>query len=258
MSPGHSTETPIPSGARLSRNDSLRPRTANLAVVYAPPSYGSAVIPAIDDVLTMCPPLPCSRINGTKVFTTLTAPPRFTAIARSQSAKPGSATAPPPAIPALLHNTWRRPKAAIVASAALATDSRSVTSTSHELDVGAGELASRVGDVGLVDVADHHVHALRQQCLADAEADAACSPGDECRLARKVSHGADPSQAVVAHPRPKPLVRAQARHAGSTCPDPAGVHRRGSRIDLRRVACCSTAARRSPAARRRWRRAGCP
>src|SRR3954451_2320765 len=86
-------------------------------------------MPAIDDVLTMWPPLEGSRINGTNVLITLTAPPRLTAMARSQSTKLGSATAPPPAMPALLHNTWMRPNAAVAASAASATEVRSVTST---------------------------------------------------------------------------------------------------------------------------------
>ena len=57
-----------------------------------------------------------------------------------------------------------------------------------EHGVGPGQFGPGAGHVGLVDVADDHVHAFRQQGLAHAEPDAARTARHERGLARKVPH----------------------------------------------------------------------
>ena len=110
------------------------------------------------------------------------------------------------------------------------------------------ELGACVGHVRLVDIADDDVHPLGQQRLADAEADAARSPGDECGLAGKVPHARRPYSGPAGAPRCRAPVDPGAGSMRSIqVPGPSG----GTPSDAvaigpapRRVACCWTADRR--------------
>src|SRR5450631_1122167 len=62
MTPGHSTDTPIPRGASSRRSPSDSATTPYLETLYA--LLSPEIRPAIEAVETMCPPSPCCSING--------------------------------------------------------------------------------------------------------------------------------------------------------------------------------------------------
>src|ERR1700730_16797940 len=65
MTPGHSTDTPIPRGASSRRSPSDSATTPYLETLYA--LLSPEIRPATEAVETMCPPSPCCSINGPKI-----------------------------------------------------------------------------------------------------------------------------------------------------------------------------------------------
>src|SRR5947208_2869862 len=84
--------------------------------------------PAIDAVLTMCPPASCARRSGRNASTPCTTPQKLTDMVYCQSAWVASATSPKVATPALLQTMCTPPKRSAAAAASPLTLSRRVTS----------------------------------------------------------------------------------------------------------------------------------
>ncbi len=108
---------------------SERAITAALDMEYSPATTG--ISPAMDEVLTMCPPSPWRRSAGRKAWIPLPTPLMLTSITQFQSASLAAATGPVRPIPALLTSRSMRPCSASIRAAAAFMAARSVTSTAR-------------------------------------------------------------------------------------------------------------------------------
>src|SRR4051812_35633734 len=93
--------------------------------------------PLPDDVLTMCPSVPCSNMRGTKALMPHAMPMTLTSTHHFQSlgSYSHSCVWPPGPMPALLHRTCTAPYSCTVASESAATDSGLVTSVTQPATV---------------------------------------------------------------------------------------------------------------------------
>src|SRR5207248_1293889 len=124
---GHSTDTPMRWGLRSLASVSDSPTTAYLDVLYTPRPW-LAMSPAIEAVLTMCPPSPPAIIRGTNVSIPWITPQRLTPRTHCQSRCVARSSPPHAATPALLQRTWTAPKTCHARSASAWTWPRSLTS----------------------------------------------------------------------------------------------------------------------------------
>src|SRR5215469_3712798 len=132
--------------------------------------------PAIEAVLTMCPPSPCFRMRGTKVCTPCTTPNMFTPKIQFHSVGVNCSRLLTTATPALLQTMCTLLNAASTSSAARAIASASDTSS----------------DSAIV---------FTPERSADGQSYAVCCPGDESDLAVDILHGRAPQTAVETIPR---------------------------------------------------------
>src|SRR5258706_12243169 len=94
MTPGHSTDTPIPRGASSRRRPSDSATTPYLETLYA--LLSPEIRPAIEAVETMCPPSPCCSINGPKIPLPQMVPIRLTPMVQFHDASVQVHKGPPP------------------------------------------------------------------------------------------------------------------------------------------------------------------
>ena len=173
--PGHSTDT-FTCGAIIaiswcSVSDSAT--TACLLALYGPMN-GPATRPAIDAVFTTCPSSCCMRI-GTNARMPWITPQRLTPSTHSHVESGASHDSPPAPTPALLHAMWIAPKRSTAASAERLHLRRVADVGAHADHLGARrlELRDRVVERGLLDVAEHDLHALGRERRREREPDAA-------------------------------------------------------------------------------------
>ena len=92
------------------------------------PGVASGTSPAIDAVLTICPPSACSTILGRNAWIPLITPYRLTPTTQSQSEGLISCALRIVTTPALLQITWAPPSSSTTLLANVCIDVRSVTS----------------------------------------------------------------------------------------------------------------------------------
>src|SRR5215468_542387 len=108
------------------------------------PSQRMPIRPAIEAVLTMWPPCPCSTSSGTKVSTPCTTPQKFTFIVNAQSRWVDCRISPKVATPALLQMMWAPPKCRRDAAASACTLSSRVTSVGTPTTVAPAPCSSMI------------------------------------------------------------------------------------------------------------------
>ena len=171
---------------------SLRATTPCLLTPYGT-APGSAVRPAIDAVLTMCPS-PCSVMIGRNARTPWITPYRLIPSTQSHSVSGPVHALPLPATPALLHSTWAAPKRSSVRRARSSTCSACEASqwTARTSPRARCELGFDRRQLGVVDVGEHDVHPLGREPLGERPTDPAARAGDDSDLARQRVHAGAP------------------------------------------------------------------
>src|SRR5438067_6285354 len=144
--PGQSTVTPTdePLCSSSSARVSVSATTPYLATQYEP-NRGTGTRPAIDDVLTMCPPSALRSRIGRNVVTPWITPHRLTSSIHRQSSSESDAIGPIGETPALLQTTWTAPKRPSVVSASACTLAASLTSVRTPTAASSATVASSAG-----------------------------------------------------------------------------------------------------------------
>ena len=188
--PGHRTVAPTlePSSSSSFASTSVSPRTPYFVSVYEP-RPGMPTRPAMEEVLTMCPPSSLPLRIGRKAWMPWMTPHRFTPTIHFQSSSVRSAMRPIGPMPALLTSTCAVPNRSTTSVASAPT--LSALDTSVWMPVAPSSLAVALQSA-VLDVGDDELDALVLQRLGDALADARCPARDDGDLPfeiRERGHG---------------------------------------------------------------------